>query len=144
MKKTTLMTLAATLLILALSMAGCQNMANLKRVPSNMEPKLRNNWNDYSVYKRGGGKSTTALLFQIKNDGKIILPSNWMQIKTDEQLANTTIWSTTNSAEILGQNKKLFGYLVYRSPDNVSIQIIDADTVQLFYFYVRTSTSAGR
>ena len=139
MKKKALVIRTAMVLILALSMAGCQNMANLKRVPSNMEPELRNNWSDYTVYKRGGGKSTTALLFQIKNGGKILLPSNWMPIKTAAQIADTKIWSTANSAEILGQDKKLFGYLVYRSADNVSIKIIDADTVQLFYFYVRTS-----
>ncbi len=139
MKNKVLIFRAAMLLALAVSIAGCQNMANLKWVPANMEPELRENWTDYIVYKRGGGKSTTALLFQIKNGGKILLPSNWVQIKTAEQLAATTLWSATSSAEILGQNKKLFGYIVYRSPDNVSIKIIDANTVKLSYFYVRTS-----
>jgi hypothetical protein len=59
---------------------GCfwQLFINLRSNPNPDKPEnilldksFANIWNDYTVYRRGGGKSTTALLHQIKNGEKI-------------------------------------------------------------------------
>ena len=51
--------------------------------------------------------------------------------------AKAKIFDGTTSAEILGHNQELYAYLVYRSADNVSVRIIDEQTVQLNYRYNR-------
>jgi hypothetical protein len=54
-------------------------------------------------------------------------------------MKNTRILSSTWVKEIIGENDKMFGYLVHRDRDNVYAGIVDVNTVKLSYFYVRTS-----
>ena len=54
-------------------------------------------------------------------------------------MKNTNIFSSTWVKEIIGENDKMFGYLVHRGRDNVYAGIVDANTVKLSYYYVRTS-----
>jgi hypothetical protein len=44
---------------------------------------------------------------------------------------------STISAEILGHNGELYGYLIYRASDHASVTIIAANTAQLNYRYNR-------
>ena len=118
------------------------NNANLKRVNSNKEKVLKQNWKDYKVYTRAReGKSfqpgPTAILYEIKNGKKILKDKRWKTVTTAEGIANARISESSTTAEILGQNGVLYGYLVYRSADGASVKIIDDQTVQLGYTYFR-------
>jgi len=41
------------------------------------------------------------------------------------------------TAEILGLNQEVYGYLIYRREDVVSVRIVDEQTEQLNYRYIR-------
>ena len=117
------------------------NRGNLKRLKTNKEGELRQSWKDYTVYKRGRDasfqKGFVAFVYKLKNDKKIILDSQWLEVTSDEMKAKAKIFDSTTSAEILGHNQELYGYLIYRSADNVSVRIIDEQTVELNYRYNR-------
>jgi len=118
------------------------NRGNLKRLKTNKEGELRQSWKDYTVHKRGRDatsfqKGFVAFVYKLKNDKKIILDSQWIEVTSDEMKAKGKIFDSTTSAEILGHNQELYGYLIYRSADNVSVRIVDEQTVQLNYRYNR-------
>jgi len=118
------------------------NRKNLKRVKINKEAELRKTWKDYTVYKRGRDatsfqKGFAAFVYKIKDDKKIILDDQWIEVTSDEMKAKAKILESTISAEILGHNQELYGYLVYRTADIVSVRIVDEQTVQLNYRYNR-------
>lgn len=127
-------TLAIMGLILAYSISGCAgpNHGKLPRAVNPSAKELRENWNDYIVYFRG-----TAFVYKIKNDKKIILDRRWIEVTTDEMMAKSKIWDSTWTRKILTQNDELYGYLVHRSADVATVKIIDDNTMQLFYHYVR-------
>jgi len=120
---------------------GSGTRGNLKRLKTNKEGELRQSWKDYTVYKRGRDasfqKGFVAFVYKLKNDKKIILDSQWIEVTSDEMKAKGKIFDGTTSAEILGHNQELYGYLVYRSADIVSVRIVDEQTVQLNYRYNR-------
>ena len=135
-------------LVLAFGITACASgtggtRGNLKRLKVNKEGELRQNWQDYIVYKRTRRSSgsfqpgTVAFLYKLKDDKKIILDSQWIEVTSDEMKAKAKIFDGTTSAEILGHNQELYGYLVYRSADIVSVTIVDEQTVQLNYRYNR-------
>ena len=118
------------------------NRKNLKRVKINKEAELRKTWKDYTVYKRGRDatsfqKGFAAFVYKIKDDKKIILDDQWIEVTSDEMKAKAKILESTISAEILGHNQELYGYLVYRTADIVSVRIVDEQTVELNYRYNR-------
>ena len=100
--------------------------------------ELRQNWNQYTVFTRGRVARSfqpgpAAILYKVKNDKKILLDNSWKEVKTgDARITEASI-----TAEILGQNDEIYGYLVYRSADSASVTIIDAQTVKLNYTYIR-------
>lgn len=61
----------------------------------------------------------------------------WVAVTTQEEKDKTKIWEAVISAEILGHNEELYGYLIYRSADRPNVKIIDEQTVQIFYHYSR-------
>ena len=114
----------------------------LKRLKTNKEGELRKSWQDYTVYKRGREaasfqKGFVAFVYKINNDKKIILDDQWIKVTSDEMKAKAKIMESTLSAEILGHNQELYGYLIYRPADIVSVRIIDEQTVRLNYRYHR-------
>ena len=118
------------------------NRGNLKRLKVNKEGELRQSWKDYTVYKRGRGstsfqKGFVAFIYKLEEDKKILMDSQWIEVTSDEMKAKAKIFDGTISAEILGHNQELYGYLIYRSADNVSVRIVDEQTVQLNYRYNR-------
>ncbi len=133
-------------LILALLFSACVangNRGKLVRTNAPTEKELQVNWNDYIVHrwglKRATAKNTVAISYQLKNNTKIIFNRNWTAITSEEEMRNSIIMSNIWVRKILGQNDKLFGYLVHRSHDNANIRIIDQNTIELFYHYVPTS-----
>ena len=116
---------------------GCASgpRGKLKRVENPTEEGLRQNWNEYTVYFR----RNLALIFKLKNDSKIVLDGSWIEVTSDNMMKNTRILSSTLVKEIIGENDKMFGYLVHRDRDNVYCGIVDENTVKISYYYVRTS-----
>ena len=115
---------------------------NLKRLKVNKESELRQTWQDYTVYKRGRDTSSfqkgfVAFVYKVKDEKKIILDDQWIKVTSDEMKAKAKIMEGTLSAEILGQNQELYGYLIYRRGDVASVRIVDEQTVQLNYRYNR-------
>jgi hypothetical protein len=130
--------LTCLLIVLVIfSLIGCASgpRGKLKRVQDPTEDGLRRDWNEYTVYYR----RNLALIYKIKNDSKIILDGSWIEVTSDDMMNNTGIVDSTWVKEIIGENDKMFGYLVHRSDDNVYAGILDENTVKLSYFYVRTS-----
>ena len=143
MKKYGFLILVIMALALTFGIAACAggNRANLKRLKYNKELEMRQNWNNYTVYKRPRPTSfqrgDVAYVYKLKNEKIILLDKRWIEVTTEEEKAKTKIWEAVISAEILGHNEELYGYLIYRSRDRVNVKIIDEQTVQLFYHYNR-------
>ena len=68
---------------------------------------------------------------------KILMDKQWVAVTAEEEKAKSKIMNAAISAEILGHNEELYGYLIYRSADRASVKIIDEQTVQLSYHYNR-------
>lgn len=117
--------------------------ANLRGINSaQKEKELRENWNSFTVYKRYRPEHSfqpgaVALLYQLRDAGMVILDNHWIPVTSGNDMANTKIMEAVTSAEILGHDRELFGYLVYRSADRPNVKILDERTVQLFYHYNR-------
>ena len=127
------------IVLVIFSLIGCagENRGILKRVQKPTEDELRQDWNEYTVYYR----NRFALVYKVKNDGKIILNNSWVKISSEEMMAKSKILFSTWVKEIIGSNDEMFGYLVHKGTDTASVKIIDPNTVQLFYH--RRSTEGG-
>ena len=137
--------LTIIVLTLAFGITACAsgNRNNLKRLKYNKESELRQNWQDYIVYKRyRGGRSwqsgVVAFVYKLKDDKKIILDTQWIPVKSEELKAKSKIMVSAFSAEIRGHNDELYGYLIYRDSDRAFVKIIDDQTVKLSYHYIQT------
>ena len=121
------------IVLVVFSFLGCASgpRGEIRRVEDLTEDGLRQKWNEYTVYYRGN----LALIYKIKNDSKIELDGSWIEVTSDNMMKNTRILSSTWVNEIIGENKKMFGYLVYDEKDNVYAGIVDANTVKLSYYY---------
>ena len=137
MKRTAACLIYILIVLAMLIFLGCASgpRGKLKRVQDPTEEGLRQNWNEYTVYYR----RNIALIFKLKNDSKIVLDGSWLDVTSDNMMKNTRILRTTWVKEIIGENDKIFGYLVHRYHDNVYAGIVDENTVKLSYHYVRTS-----
>lgn len=124
-------------ILIILSIFGCAggSQGKMPRIESPTESELKQNWKNYTVYFR----HNTAFVYKLKDDRKIILDKRWGAVTTDEMMAKSKIYSSTWVKKILGQNNEMYGYLVHRSADRANVAIIDGNTVQLYYHYVRTS-----
>ena len=121
------------IVLVVFSFLGCASgpRGKLRRVEDPTEDGLRQKWNEYTVYYR----RNLALIYKIKNDSKIELDGSWIEVTSDNMMKNTRILSSTWVNEIIGENEKMFGYLVYSEEDNVYTGIVDANTVKLSYYY---------
>ena len=131
-------------LALIFGIVGCaevkQSRQNLKRLKYNKEWEMRQNWNNYIVYKRidpfdRSTRSGIAFLYKIKDDKVILLDNQWRSMTTEEQKKRAKIYYHVWSAEIRGYNEELYGYLIYRGYDRPSVRIVDEKTVRLSYHY---------
>ena len=137
MKKSSTRYCCLVFALIMASLSGCAggSRGKLVRITAPSESELRQSWQDYTVYYR----SSIALVYKIKNDKKIIGDKRWVEVTSADMMDKSTIRDTTWVKKILGQNDEMFGYLVHRSADRANIKIIDENTVELFYHYVRTS-----
>ncbi len=120
-----------------LSSPGCAGgtRGKLNRVQKPTENGLRQDWNQYTVYYR----RNLALIFKISKDLNIILDGSWIEVASEDMMNRARILESTWVKEIIGDNDKLFGYLVHRYRDMAYVGIVDENTVKLSYYYVRTS-----
>lgn len=116
---------------------GCAGGARggLPRVQNPTQSELRRDWHDYEVFYR----SNIALIYKFRDNKKIILDDRWVEITSEDMMAKSGIWDITWVRKIIGLNDQVYGYLVHRTADTANVKIIDANTVQLYYHYVRTS-----
>jgi len=121
------------IVLVVFSFLGCASgpRGKLRRVEDPTEDGLRQKWNEYTVYYR----RNLALIYKIKNDSKIELDGSWIEVTSDNMMKNARILSSAWVNEIIGENEKMFGYLVYSEKDNVYAGIVDANTVKLSYYY---------
>ena len=124
-------------LLVTFSFLGCASgpRGELKRVEDPTEDELRQKWAENKVYYR----RNIALIYKIKNDSKIILDNGWIEVTSENMMNNTKIVDSAWVKEIIGENDKMFGYLVHRSSDQAYAGIVDENTVKLSYYFVRTS-----
>ena len=127
------------IILVTFSLIGCAggNRGILNIVQKPTENELRRDWKEYTVYYRLG----LAYVYKIKNDRKIILNNSWVDISSEDMMAKSPMMGSGSSwvKEIIGNNDEMLGYLVHRYQDVANIKIINENTVQLYYHYVRTS-----
>jgi hypothetical protein len=125
------------IVLVIFSLIGCAggNRGILKRVQKPTENGLHQDWKEYTVYYR----RNLAFVYKIKNDRKIILDNSWVKVSSEDMMTKSKILDPTWVKEIIGNNDEMFGYLVHRYQDMANVTIIDENTVQLYYTYVRTS-----
>jgi len=117
--------------LLVFSLLGCSEWKyrRLENAGVITSTQLRQNWNNFIVYHR----PYAGILYKIKNDGKIQVPGKWVEVAREEMVTDKTVFYLTDVREILGQDYKLFGYIVYSYRDSAFIKIIDANTVKLIF-----------
>jgi hypothetical protein len=137
MKKRIHISLSIFFVLIGIGIIGCTGgtRANLPRVQNPTESELKDNWENYTTYYR----PRIAFIYKLKNNRKIILDDKWIEVSTSEMMAKSPIYDLTWIRKILGQNDEIYGYLVHRTADRANVKIIDENTVQLYYHYVRTS-----
>ena len=69
---------------------------NLKKLKTDKEGELRQSWKDYTVYKRNRSSSSfqkgfVAFVFKLKDDKKMILDDQWIEVTSDEMKAKGKI-----------------------------------------------------
>jgi len=144
MEKNRYLNLIFITLALIFAVSACTgNRKNLKRLKYNKENELRQNWKDYTTYKRlrparSMVRGAVAFIYKLKDDKKILLDNHWVEVTSEEMKTKTKIWESTISAEIRGYNEELYGYLIYDASNRVYVKIIDEQTVKLSYHYIQT------
>jgi len=116
---------------LVFSLVGCSDWKYRKLESAEIitSTQLRQNWNDFIVYYR----PNAGILYKLKNDGKIQVPGKWVEVAREEMVTDNTVFYLTGVRKILGQDDKLYGYIVYSYRDSAFIKIIDANTVELIF-----------
>lgn len=121
--------------LLIFSLIGCAggDRGKLNLIEKPTENELHRDWKQYTVYYR----RNLALVYKIKDDRQILLDSSWIKVSSEDMMANSKIVDSAWVNEIIGNNDEVFGYLVQRNHDTANVKIIDQNTVQLYYHYVR-------
>jgi hypothetical protein len=109
------------------------NYGKLIKTDQPSEKELRQNWRDYTVYYN----SDSALIYKMNNDRDILLSKRWVEVTSEEMMAESKIFDFTQVVKILGPNDTLYGYLVRDYDDRASVKIIDERTIHLYYYPTR-------
>jgi hypothetical protein len=146
------------LLIAFAFILGCSGTSGKLKTQSESESKvtqqkLIDNWSDYDIRYR-----TAALVFSPKNeDRKILLGGKkgwwWHTVKdqgtwTEFVESNITRqgnfrpvgaeYSMTGVQEIWGPDNQLYGYIIHQEMDRVNTNLVDENTLRLWYDRART------
>jgi len=100
--------------------------------------KLEKNWQDYTIYYAGLSVGTVAgIMFDPKNDGKVLTGDNWIKIENEETLSTLIEWIQTYIQfdprlwRIMGSNDQFYGYL-YCACSQVIIRSVDDTTMYVY------------
>jgi hypothetical protein len=135
-----LVSITFTWLILVYGCAGYYQYS-LKN-PAKGEISIENleaNWTDYFVYytKVRGNTGNTALIFNPKNDDKVINAKYWSKVLNNKTLSNimATMKSKgyTNIYRIVGPEGQLFGYMI-AARCNLVAKVVDEKTLDVYDF----------
>ena len=125
------------MVLINFSLIGCAggNQGKLKTVEKPTESELRQSWKEYTVFylRNHGNLVNLSLLYKIKDDRRVILDRRWIEVSSEDTMANSIVSQSAWVKEILGDNDEIFGYMVLRTGDGASVKIIDQNTVQLYY-----------
>ena len=137
-------------LIFILGCAG--NYGNLKTQSESdskvTQQELIDNWSNYNIWFK-----SAVIIFDPKNDDKkILVGGNWGTVKDQETWtgivkANTTsdgnispMWadySMTGVREVWSPDNQLYGYVMHQNRDNISVAVVDENTMRLHYHRAR-------
>ena len=119
------------LALLVFGFLGCSDLKYRKLESAGVitSTQLRESWNNFTVYYR----PNIGILYKIKNDGKIQMSGKWIEVAREDQITDKTVLYLTDVRKIMGQDDKLFGYIVYSYRDSAFIKIIDANTIKLIF-----------
>jgi len=146
--------LAGIVILIIAFIMGCLGSFGKLKTPSENDSKatqqeLIENWSDYDIRFK-----SAAIVFDPKNDKrKILLGGNWDTVKdqqtwTEFVKANTTSqghinppwasYSTSGVREIWGPDNQLYGYIIHQQGDQVSVKLVEENTLRLWYVNSRS------
>ena len=109
-----------------------------------IQQQLENNWSEYIIYYI----PQHAVLFDPKDDNNTLKVSGrwikvgdqktWIEIlrqNTQSTDSFFSVWMGSRSGflEIIGPDEQLFGYLVHEKMDLAAFEIIDRNSMRIFY-----------
>ncbi len=124
-------------------LSGCSGQGTYRVVPAvsgNVTIQtLMENWQDFNVYYAGlGSNHPSAVMFDPKNDDRVITVDRWSKVESRELLADLigSIQRQTGSYyprlfEIRGPDGHLYGF-IFTAWDVVSTRMIDDHTMFVF------------
>lgn len=132
-------------LVLLFLMCGCSWLKSYGklRVLSRHDEKitiqeLEKNWQDYTIYYTGLSVDTAAgIMFDPKNDDKILTGDEWIKIEDKETLSELVGWIRTYIQfdprlwRILGPDDQFYGYLFF-AWGHVVIKVVDDRTMYMY------------
>jgi hypothetical protein len=115
-----------------------------------IQQELETNWPRYVIYYI----PEHAVLFDPKDDGNTLAVSSrwikfendkktWVEIlrqntQTTDSIFDSLLQTTTGFLEIIGPDEQFFGYLVHKKMDLVALNVIDRNTMRIYYSPPRT------
>ena len=131
--------------VLTLSLLGCAS--NVKVRSRTVHPNqvtvqhLLKDWQNYTVYFTGHGSGhPSAVLFDLKNDERVVIADRWWKVEKYEVLADLVdsiqrqvpiAYYYPKLLELLGPDNLRYAY-VFTAWDHVPGNMIDHRTMQLF------------
>jgi hypothetical protein len=114
-----LMARVTTMLALLIAAYGCANYGAIKPAGNEMTIEtLVDNWKDYDVSWTGLSLGEpTALMFDLKGDGKKLVGDIWHPVETKQALLDFISWLRANQTyypsvwRIVGPGGQTYGYL---------------------------------
>ena len=140
--------LVALLLVFVFTIGCAGNFGNLRnqsRADSKVtQQKLVENWSEYHIWYR-----SAVIVFDPKSDDHTLLVAGqWATVKDQKAWSqilrlNTTDrgdlspmfanYSMTPVREIWSPDNQLYGYIIHQVRDGVSVRVVDATTMRVFY-----------
>ena len=141
--------LLGTLLLIFVFTLGCAgntgHLRNQSRADTKVtQQRLVENWSEYYIWFR-----SAVIVFDPKNDDNTLLVSGqWATVKDEKAWLEIVRQNTTDMGnispmfanyamtpvrEIWSPDNQLYGYIIHQVNDGVSVSVVDATTMRVFY-----------
>ena len=130
-------------LAVVLFVAACATQSTVKPVFSDEQrataERLLTHWNEYDIYGyQWGGQVPAVLVFDLKKDNKRLrVGSNWIQVTSREQLCKgierASLWKAQaipRLSSIVGPDGTVWGYAM-TGYGQISASVADANTIDI-------------